>query len=403
MSIKQLFTLNFLVCLLGNFVDQFDLYLFSSLRIISLQSLGLTSDQILNKGVLVLNAQIAGLLLGGIIAGILGDKRGRFSILFGSIILYSLANIANAFVTDVNHYIVCRFFAGLGLAGELGVCITVLLETLPIKLRGPGIMLLMAFGHAAAILSSLCARFFEWRTCYLIGGVLGLAILLLRASANESELYRKIQSPTIQKGQFLKLISRWSYFKRYIKGVLISTPAMYTYGILIIFAPELGKELGIREPIRPEVYLPYNFAAVVVGDLCCGLLGQHFKTRRWVIFAFLIGLAFLSTIYLLNRNFTLFSFYLLLSVFGFFAGFAVLSYTVAAEQFGTNLRSTVATSTPNLARASAIVFTTAFTALKSYWGAIQSAAFIGAFAFFFALIAAVTLEETYGKNLDFIE
>lgn len=400
---RHFLTLGFLACLLGNFVDQFDLYLFSSLRVISLKDLGFDADQVLQHGVLLLNSQMVGMLIGGIIAGIIGDKRGRLSVLFGSILVYSLANLANGLVHTVHQYALCRFFAGLGLAGELGVCITVVLETLPKQYRGYGTMLVIAVGHCATVLSSVCANLLPWRFCYFIGGAMGLIVLLLRASTEEPAMYLKIQSSSISKGNFLKLFTDKNRLKRYIKGVLLTCPTWFTFSILIVFAPEFGKELGIADPIRPEKYLPFNFAAVVLGDFVSGILGQWFKSRRWVIFGYLVGLSAITVEYLSFHSGSVLQFYILMSVFGFFAGYSVLSYTLAAEQFGTNLRSTVATSTPNLARASAILFTLSFAVLKPHWGAIPSAAFIGGVAFFLAFVSILTLEETYGKDLDFVE
>jgi len=401
---RSFLTLGFLACLLGNFVDQFDLYLFSSLRVTSLKSLGLDPAQVMDKGVLLLNSQMIGMLAGGVIAGVLGDKRGRYSILFGSILLYSVANVANAFVTNVEQYAVCRFLAGLGLAGELGVCITVVLETLPTGFRGYGTMLTIAFGHIATIFSAISANFLSWRNCYLLGGTLGLFVLLLRASTTEPEMYKKIANrKAIPRGQFHKLFSNWKVFLRYARGVLVTVPTYYTFSILIVFAPEFGKELGILEPIRPEKYLPFNFAAVVLGDMMSGLLGQYFKTRRWVIFGYLAGLATFSWLYLTAYGITINEFYVLMTAFGFFAGYAVLSYTAAAEQFGTNLRSTVATTTPNFVRASAVIFTLSFAALKPLLGSVKAAGWIGVVTFALALISAWSLEETHGKDLDFVE
>lgn len=399
---SKFLTYNFIICLLGNFVDQFDLYLFSSLRVLSLQRLGLNSEQILSSGVQILNAQMIGMLLGGVVAGILGDRRGRVSVLFGSIALYSIANIANACVTTVSQYAACRFLAGLGLAGELGVCITVVVETLPIGLRGYGTMLVMAFGHVATILSSLTANYFDWRACYLMGGLMGLAILVFRSSAVEPPLYLKIQKSSVEKGRFLKIFQDPALFKRYLLGILVSCPTWYTFSVLIIFAPELGRELGIQGEIRPEKYLIYNFSAVVLGDLCGGILAQKLKSRRWIIFGYLVGLSSFSWIYLSGISLTLKQFYVLMGAFGFFAGYAVLSYTLAAEQFGTNLRSTVATSTPNWVRASAVLFTSSFLFLKTKLGAVQAASWIGCITFTLAFLAIYFLPETQEKNLDYL-
>ena len=402
-SLSSFMTLNFLACLLGNFVDQFDLYVFSCVRMTSLKSLGLNPEEVLSKGVTLFNAQLIGMVIGGVIGGIIGDKRGRLTILFGSIIIYSAANLANAFVTNVDQYLACRFLAGLGLAGEVGVCITVALETLPKHLRGYGIMLIMAFGHVATILSSIIANVADWRTCYMVGGFMGIFVLLLRSSSSEPQIFQKIQALHIPRGDFIRLFTHWNSFKRFIKGVLITCPTGFAFSVLVVFAPEFAPELGITETILPEHYFPYNFAAVVVGDIVSGVLGQVFKTRKWVILGYIIGLGALSAFYLSSWNLSKFNFIFLMSCFGFCAGYAVLSYTVSAEQFGTNLRSTVATATPNFARASAILFTLSFAYLKPKWGAIHAAGFLAAITFSIAIISALTLEETYGRDLDYIE
>src|SRR5678815_49497 len=127
-----------IVAALGYFVDIYDLLIFGIVRADSLKSIGIAPDAQLGPTQLILNTQMIALLLGGILWGVLGDKRGRISVLFGSIILYSLANIANGFVHTVPQYAAARFLAGLGLAGELGGGITLVSESLDEKTRGHG-------------------------------------------------------------------------------------------------------------------------------------------------------------------------------------------------------------------------------------------------------------------------
>src|SRR5882762_615963 len=117
---KLLFSVPVIVAALGYFVDIYDLLLFSIVRRPSLSALGVPDEELFGQGEFLLQVQMGGLLLGGLIWGIMGDKRGRLSVLFGSILMYSLANIGNGFVTNVTQYAALRFIAGLGLAGELG-------------------------------------------------------------------------------------------------------------------------------------------------------------------------------------------------------------------------------------------------------------------------------------------
>ena len=402
-TISSFLNLNFFICLLGNFVDQYDLFLFSSIRVSSLKSLGLDSAQVLNSGIFVLNCQLSGMLAGGIIGGIIGDKSGRLKTLFGSVILYSLANLANAFVTSVGQYGVCRFLAGVGLAGEVGVCITVILESLPISLRGYGIMLLMALGHTAAILASIMSNLISWRTNFFMGGIMGVFVLLLRAHATEPELYLKMAQTQVNRGDFLKIFRHWSYLKKYIKGILVATPTWFAFTLLVILGPEVSRELGLVEIPQPERYMPFYFGGLIISDLSSGIIGQILKSRKKVIAFYIMMIGIISATYLLSQPLTLTKFNFLITGLGLFSGYTVMSFTVAAEQFGTNLRSTAATTTPNFVRASAILFTTAFSLLKLRVGILTAAGIIGAVCISLAWLSAISLEETYGKDLDFVD
>ena len=396
-------SLNLIACLLGNFVDQYDLFLFSSIRVSSLKSLGLEGQAVLESGIFLLNIQLLGMFIGGFLGGILGDKIGRLSILFGSIIVYSLANLANAYVHTVPEYAFCRFFAGLGLAGELGACITVILEILPIAIRGYGTMLLMAFGHVAAITASVLSNLVDWRTNFIIGGTMGLFILLLRMSAKEPEIFLKVTQSNIQRGNFFTLVSNWKNLKKYIACILTSTPTWFCFAVLVIFAPEIGPHLGVTEKIQPEKYMPLYFIGLVLGDISSGVLGQVFKTRKLIILTYISALILLSVYYLTQRHMTLTELSILVALFGFFSSYTVLSFTLAAEQFGTNVRATAATTTPNFVRASGILFTASFGFLKLKLGIIPAAATVGFFGLGAAFLSALSLKDTFGKDLDYVE
>ena len=242
-------TLLILVASLGYFVDIYDLVLFSVIRVQSLKAIGVADDQMLTVGVKLINAQMIGMVIGGVIWGILGDKMGRFKVLFGSILMYSLANIANGFVTEVNTYAVIRFIAGVGLAGELGAGITLVAESMSKEKRGYGTMLVAAIGLMGAVVAGLVGDKFHWQTAYFIGGGMGLALLVLRLGVMESSMYKNIAHKNVSKGNILMLFNNWSRFKKYINCTLIALPTWFVVGILITFAPEFGKALGATEPL----------------------------------------------------------------------------------------------------------------------------------------------------------
>ncbi|HXI00706.1 MAG TPA: MFS transporter [Sphingobacteriaceae bacterium] len=399
----QLLQVPVIVAALGYLVDLYDLFLFSIVRVPSLISLGITGDRIMDDGIVLLNLQMAGLLIGGILWGILGDKKGRLSVLFGSILIYSLANIANGFVTTFEQYAVLRFIAGVGLAGELGAGITLVAEVLPKKIRGYGTTLVATMGVLGAILAYFVADIFDWRVSYFIGGGLGLLLLILRMRVFESGVFVKLKEKNIQRGNVWMLFNNKSRFLRYIKCILVGLPIWFVVGILITFSPEFGKALGVSEPVNAGKAVMFSFSAQILGDLLSGLLSQYFKSRKKAIFVFMTISFFITGTYLLFPATDIGLFYLLCALLGFANGYWAVFVTIAAELFGTNLRATVATTVPNFVRSAIIPLTAVFIQVKNHYGIVNAALIIGLFTFTIALIALKYLNETFSTDLDYVE
>lgn len=392
-----------IVASLGYLVDMYDLFLFSIVRIDSLSDLGLTGDQLLENGVALLNLQMAGLLVGGLFWGILGDKRGRLSVLFGSILIYSLANIANGFVQTFEQYALMRFIAGVGLAGELGAGITLVSEILPKKIRGYGTTLVATMGVMGAILAYVIAETFEWRASYWIGGGLGLVLLFMRIRVFESGLFKKSISEKVQRGNVMMLFNNRERFLRYVKAIVIGFPIWFVVGVLITFSPELAKAIGVMEPIEAGIAVLLSFAAQAVGNVVSGMLSQYTQSRRKVIGLFIVMSFFFTALYLLLPTSSVTGFYILCILLGFSNGYWTLFITVAAELFGTNLRATVATTVPNFVRGAVIPITTLFLFMRTDLGIIYSALIVGAITTILALWALRTLPETFHKDMDYYE
>ncbi len=393
-----------LVAALGYFVDIYDLILFSIVRVASLKSLGVPDVQMLDTGVLLLNMQMGGMLVGGILWGILGDKRGRISVLFGSIFLYSLANILNGFVTNVEMYAVLRFIAGVGLAGELGAGITLVSEVMPKTKRGYGTMVVASIGVMGAVAAALIVELTEWRTSYFIGGGMGLAILILRFGVYESGMYNSIKEAShVGKGEFIKLFTEKGRFLKYLYCILIGLPLWFVVGILITFSPEFGKAFGITEPISAGKAVMFCYIGLVFGDIFSGTLSQVLKSRKKVLYIFLTATLACICVYLFLNSTSTFYFYTVCVLMGTAVGYWVIFVTNSSEQFGTNLRSTVTTTVPNFIRGSVIPLTFLFQTLKPYMGIKYSAFAIGVLTIIIAIWATSKLEETYGKDLDYTE
>jgi predicted MFS family arabinose efflux permease len=399
---KQLRSL-IIVTALGYFVDIYDLILFSIVRVQSLTSLGVAADQLMNVGVYLINAQMIGMLIGGVIWGIMGDKRGRLTVLFGSILVYSLANIANAYVQDIQTYAIIRFIAGVGLAGELGAGITLVTESMSKEKRGYGTMIVASIGLMGAVFAAFITDHFEWRTAYLIGGVLGFLLLLMRVSVTESSMFTSAKKEAHQLADFKLLFNNKTRFLNYLNCILIGLPVWFVVGILITFSPEIAKEIGITEPISVGKGILYCYLGTAIGDIASGVLSQMLKSRKKVVFLFLIMILLSSTWFLYSGLSNAAALYQIAFVLGFSAGYWALFVTIASEQFGTNIRSTVTTTVPNFVRAAVVPLTLGFAFAKQTMGAINAAYLVGLISIGIALFAIFQIKETFGKDLDYIE
>jgi predicted MFS family arabinose efflux permease len=400
---RQLLQVPVIVAALGYFVDIYDLLLFSIVRVPSLKYLGVPEGELLEKGVFLINMQMAGMLIGGILWGVLGDKKGRLSVLFGSIVLYSLANIANGFVTGVEQYAVLRFIAGIGLAGELGAGITLVSEILPKEIRGYGTALVASVGVLGAVLAYFVADLFDWQIAYFIGGGLGLLLLLLRVSVFESGIFKDLKEKPVTRGNFFSLFTSSRQFYKYLNCILIGLPIWFVIGILVTFSPEFGKALGVAAPIKAGKAIMFAYIGLSLGDFSSGFLSQSLGSRRRVVLLFILLTTLFVGIYLFVPVQSELLFYLVCSGLGFSIGYWALFVTIAAEQFGTNLRATVATTVPNFVRGSVNIITPLFLTLGSHYGIITAAGLVGLLTLVIALLALRKLHETFGKDLNFLE
>mgnify|MGYP003574933649 FL=1 len=393
-----------LVASLGYFVDIYDLILFSVVRVKSLKDLGVPDDDMLSVGATIINSQMFGMLVGGILWGILGDKKGRLSVLFGSIITYSLANIANGFATTVDQYTIIRFIAGVGLAGELGAGITLVAETMSKKNRGYGTMIVACVGLLGAVMAALISARYTWQTSYFIGGGMGLLLLSLRIGLVESGMFKETtENENIQRGNFFMLFNNWSRFKKYLCCILIGLPLWYIVGVLVTFSPEFGKALNATGVLDAGKGIMYCYIGISIGDVVAGLLSQILKSRKKVMLIFLMLTAVSVGIYLYAFGLTPEGFILLSLLLGFASGYWATFVTIAAEQFGTNLRATVTTTVPNFVRGSLIAITTGFQFFKDKLGILEGAMVVGVICIVISLIALSQLKETFSKDLDYVE
>lgn len=419
-DLRKLFSLPVIVAALGYFVDIYDLLLFSIVRRPSLISIGVPEDQLFDKGEFLLQVQMAGLLVGGLIWGIMGDKRGRLSVLFGSILLYSLANIANGFASSVPQYALLRFIAGIGLAGELGAGVTLVSETLPTHLRGYGTAIIATVGLMGAVTANFVVKIFDnWQLSYFIGGGLGLLLLLARVSVLESGIFLKTKEKNIGRGNFLQLFQKKTRFIKFMGCIFIGLPIWYAIGILITFSPEFATVLSVSGTIAAGDAVMFSYLGLAAGDLTSGFVSQKIGSRKKVVATFiLLTLAFVL-LYLFMPIRTSAFFYTACFALGFGIGYWALFVTIAAEQFGTNLRSTVATSVPNFIRGTVIPLTFLFKYLRdtlsSHYtpltgeiearnlGIIYGALIVGLCTIVIAFIALRVIDETYGRDLNFEE
>ncbi len=392
-----------IVAALGYFVDIYDLLLFSIIRVPSLQSLGLNETQIADDGLKIINIQMIGLLIGGILWGILGDKLGRMKVLFASIILYSLGNIANGFVETVNQYAAVRFISGIGLAGELGASITLVTEILSKEKRGLGTSVVAGIGLTGAVFAFIMKENFDWRTCYFIGGGMGFMLLFLRASVLESSMFNVVKKSGVIRGNFMMLFNNKKRFSKYIKAILIGLPTWYVIGILITFSDKFGKEMNIIGKIDPGKSIMFAYVAISIGDLAVGFISNWIKSRKKAMW-FFYSITILAIILFFNlQNQTNQTLYWVCALLGFGTGFWALFVTMSAEQFGTNIRATATTTTPNMVRGSLVFVSLIFTSMHNSFGYLHSGWITGIIIMLIAITALYFTEETFGKDLNYVE
>src|SRR5688572_2559391 len=402
------FSLPVIVGALGFFVDIYDLLLFNIVRKSSFADLGVAESAMKNIGEKTISLQMIGLAIGGIIWGILGDKKGRKSVLFGSILLYSLATIANGFVNDIDQYMWLRFIAGLGLAGELGASITLTSELLPKEKRAIAASIIATAG----VLGSITAYFVhdlsgeDWRLSYFIGGGMGIALLFLRVRVLESHMYDKMKQATVKLGNYWMLLNNRDRFFRYLRGILIGLPVWYIIGVLITFADEFAKQFGITGFSQPKA-LMLQYVALGIGDMTAGILSNYIKSRKKTLFIFYgITAVFILLFFALKGGGSAFNMYLICMGLGFGAGISVLYIMMSAEQFGTNLRATAAISIPNLVRGFLPLILLLFQFLRSqnvFNDYVTGAWVTGIIIMVTGFVAALFVKESYGRDMNFTE
>jgi MFS family permease len=403
-SNNSIFNITVLVAALGYFVDIYDLLLFQIVRVESLKDMGLSTAMVKSQGEFIISIQMTGLLVGGIIWGIMGDKRGRLSVLFGSIILYSIANIVNGFVQTPNQYALTRFVAGIGLAGELGAGITLVSELVNKEKRGLSTSLVAGIGLMGAVVAYFISQNFSWRICYFIGGALGFCLLLLRISVFESGMFSEVKKLNVNRGNFFMFFTNKHRFKKYVLAILIGLPTWYIIGILVAFSNDFGTALGLSEEVLPKKSTMYAYVAISVADVAVGFVSQWLKSRKKALYIFYI-LTIISVIfYFTLQSGTAAGMYVICAALGFSTGFWAIFVTMAAEQFGTNLRATAATTVPNMVRGTVPLLIMLFRGLQSLTGDYVTAGWItGVIVMAIGLLAAWFTEETFGKDLNYVE
>ena len=404
----SIFTIAVLVAALGYFVDIYDLLLFNIVRVDSLTEMGLTPAAVKSEGEHILSIQMIGLLIGGILWGVMGDKKGRLSVLFGSIILYSLANIANGFVHTPNQYALARFIAGIGLAGELGAGITLVSELISKEKRGLSTSLVAGIGLLGAVAAFFVSKNFNWRICYFIGGGLGFCLLLLRISVFESGMFTQSKKLDVSRGNFFMFFTNGKRFKKYICAILIGLPTWYVIGILVAFSNNFAIEFGFKETVMPKMSIMFAYVFISIADVLAGFVSHWLKSRKKALYIFYILTIISIFFYFMQQNGTAAGMYVICAALGFATGFWAIFVTMAAEQFGTNLRGTAATTVPNMVRGALVLVLLLFNWLQGIFAAVAkpyiTAGWVtGVVIMVIAITAAYFTEETFGKELDYVE
>ena len=388
---------------LGFFIDTFDLFLFNVYRIPSLKELGYTGEELTRMGEYLLSAQMLGMMVGGLVSGVIADKRGRVSVLFGSIVVYSLANILNGFVDDVNSYAFIRFFAGLGLAGELGAGITLVGESMSIEKRGYGTIFVATLGGLGAVTAGLAGDFLPWRSAFISAGIAGFLLLLLRMKAMETGIFQSARQSAKHSGSFFHLFQKRERAMRYIACIIMGVPIWYSVGLLITLSPELASENGLSSLKASLCFILFQ-CGVTVGDLSSGVLSQLFKTRKKILFTFMI-IAVLSTALHFYQLFHASTIYVTALLIGTGCGYLSVFVTATSEHFGTNLRVTVTATVTNFMRGAVTILIPLRIWVESAFNTTLSTSllWVGLLVWIPALLAVWWMPETYGRNLDFIE
>jgi MFS family permease len=396
-----------LVASLGYFVDIYDLLIFSIVREPSLKAIGVADNEIVGVSSMIINWQMIGLLLGGILWGIMGDKRGRLSVLFGSILLYSVTNFINGFVQTVDQYALLRFITGIGLAGELGAGITLVSEMMPKNKRGIMTSFIAGVGVFGAVLAYFIFKFTgDWRLCYKIGGVLGLGLLLLRVSVAESIMYKRAAGEQVQKGNIFQLFVRRALLKKYMLAILVGIPSWFIVGILITLSNRFAVELYGSTTLIAGACVMYGYIGNAFGDITVGIISQYYESRKKALYFMYACCILTIAVYFSPFNSSDTTMYIICFFLGYASGFWAIIVTMGAEHFGTNLRATAATTIPNMVRGSLplmnLLFNNYF--IKTlHWSMVKSGIITASIVVFIALIALAFTEETFHKDLDYIE
>lgn len=403
----SIFNIVVIVAALGYFVDIYDLLLFTIVKKDSMLGVGATMETMLVDSTKVINRQMIGLLLGGIIWGVLGDKKGRLSVLFGSIILYSIANFITGYAHTVEQYAWCRFAAGLGLAGELGAGITLVSEFMPKNKRGIGTSLVAGIGLSGAVAAYFTYHFTnDWRLCYKIGGGLGVLLLFLRISVAESGMFKQVRQQNVSRGNFFMFFTNAKRFRKYILAILIGLPTWYVIGILVNQSDKFAGKLYGSTTIDSGRSIMFAYAAIAIGDIMVGFISQYFKSRKkgLLLFYFLTIISLIIFFSSINNSDA--RMYAICALLGFSTGFWAIFITMGAEQFGTNLRATAATTIPNMVRGALPLINLLFLNLFQKnigWSLIKSGIVTGIIVMAVTLVAFYFTEETYHKDLDYVE
>lgn len=405
-----------LVAALGYFVDIYDLLLFgverkSSLNEILPLQFGPMTDYWLAKlndafGKELLNWQMGGMIAGGIFWGVLGDKKGRLSVLFGSILVYSVANILNGMVQTTDQYALLRFISGFGLAGELGAGITLVSESMSKERRGIGTMIVATVGVFGAVVAGFMGDVIEnWRHSFYLGGTMGLILLVMRIGVFESGMFKNLKEEKVQRGNFFQLFTTWERVRKYFSIIFVTVPVWYVMGTLVLFSPELSMKLGLpKDAISAGRSIMWAYTGITIGDLASGLISHLLKSRKKALLIFLILTTIGISLYFLIGGRSVTTFYSVVAFIGFSTGYWAVFMSTASELFGTNIRATATTTAPNFVRGSTILISLLLVlATNIFEDKITGTIATGALLMCLAFLSLWKLEETFGKDLNYVE